>query len=196
MQTKKDENSKQESGHKSRRKIKHRVARAVGGIGMRVILGEIGVGKRMAALTGADDSVYVDRRTRIRFWQHVVGTMAIRTTGDAGKSQSRHLAVKRIPIGLERLRVAGAALTHDLQLPRVHIDAFDFVRRMAIDANRRPRIVCREGFSVNAIGKGIQHSGMTLAASFRHAPAVDRRLGIGARQNPMGAMATRAIGRH
>ena len=98
MQTEENKNSYEQRFHEERRIVKFWVFSLIGGVSVGRIADKILVSSGMTLAAGRNQVCPRDRRLRIGNRADLVGTVAIRTAGDAGKTQRGNLSMEGVPI--------------------------------------------------------------------------------------------------
>src|SRR6266542_358811 len=115
----------------------------------------------MALLASLSSFQGGNRRARVGRGKDVVRVVAVGAGGDTREAETRDLAVIGVAVALQRLPVAGAALADDIQAPGLLRRFLDVVRRVAVGADRRPRISAEHGRAVDTLVVQVPHSFVT-----------------------------------
>ena len=121
--------------------------------------------------------------------------MAGRAGRDADVSERGDLSVERVPIRLDPVRVARAALPDHVELPGSHIRALDLVRGVTVSTDWSFRVALREGGAVNARGVLRLDPFMTPTAGGRDVRVIHAAARVGFRPDVVIAVAARTVGR-
>ena len=133
-----------------------------------------------------------DGRCRIRNRQYFVRTVARSARRHAGIAQRGDLAVERIAIGRQVIRMAVAALVDHLRLERRLLVLLDAMRAVAVVAARRGQVALVPHLAVLARRELLPLLLVAIAAGVRNARAVGGAVRIGLRADRVRAMAVGA----
>src|SRR5665213_246736 len=195
-----DEESKragEQQVHKQPHKINFRIQLAVARIGMRLILHKTDVRPLVAGAASRNQICFVDRRTWIGCRQNLVGAVAIPAPCRLNiAAQQSQLRVERVVISGELVSVARSADRRRLHAECRFSRLQNFVRRVAISADRRFQIALGYSLAMRSAHVVVVDFGVALPAGIRNVRLKRRALWIFVAENVVRAMTALAIRRH
>ena len=199
VQAKEGKGADEQAGHAQKHRVEQRIMLCVHGIGVRLVFGELYGGAGMTLLAGGQNVGFRKMRAQIRRRQDIMVTMTVITGGHRRcrvRFAQRHgLAVISVAVARQAVFVAfAAALVADgFEIISLRID--DFMRGVAVRADRPARIAFGQQLPVNALVVGLLDAVMAFAAGLGDVGVVDGRIAVHGALDVMDAVTVVARGR-